>query len=402
MGLEKLYKASFRGIKFYIPSGSESAGRKTIMHEYPNSDRRFIEDQGLNKSVFTINIIVAGSDYLTKTKKLKDALNNKSPGILVYPFIGSLKVKVVGTFTVDNDIRELGKTKFTVTFAKYDSNIYPVIGGTNNAQILKSAEDVLDKTSENISNKFNLVGRSISNFNEAKDKVNNIIDKVENVTRVIDKIASKINDLSAGILAFRNDINSIITSPQSLASSLTGLFNNISAVANNPIDQFNIMKAFFNFGDDDVEILQTTQNRIERKENKDILNNAMKINSLALAYLSMLDIEFNTIDDIDFYREELDNQYNSILGFDIETSNLDSDVRDTLIDLREQNSIFFENKILTTARIETVKTKVLPMTILAYQFYGDIENTETLITLNQSKDVSFIEGDINILTYPEG
>ena len=61
--LENLNVASFRGARFLIKSHSTSGGRKTVNHEYPNSDRRFVEDLGELQETFSIQGIIHGDNY---------------------------------------------------------------------------------------------------------------------------------------------------------------------------------------------------------------------------------------------------------------------------------------------------------------------------------------------------
>lgn len=82
--LDILYVATFRGIQFLIKDGSTTGGRKNVTHEYPNSDKRYVEDLGLFQKVFTINGTVTGLgvDYTFKRDALIQALEQPNRGIL--------------------------------------------------------------------------------------------------------------------------------------------------------------------------------------------------------------------------------------------------------------------------------------------------------------------------------
>ena len=43
---EQLQKASFRGVPFEVTSASLTAGRRTVVHEYPQRDKPYVEDLG--------------------------------------------------------------------------------------------------------------------------------------------------------------------------------------------------------------------------------------------------------------------------------------------------------------------------------------------------------------------
>ena len=41
------HTASFKGFEFLFLTETTSSGKKTISHEYPNTDKRFVEEVGI-------------------------------------------------------------------------------------------------------------------------------------------------------------------------------------------------------------------------------------------------------------------------------------------------------------------------------------------------------------------
>jgi prophage DNA circulation protein len=150
---EELFPASFRGIPFLFTDTSRSGGRKTVTHEYPNRNRRYIEDMGKSVPVYSITAIisptpplayknaplaaVASKDgqgnftistisaiqqetYMKKRNAFINALETAGSGILVHPFYGSLKVCVL-KYTVNESTRTLGVATFAIEFAETDT-----------------------------------------------------------------------------------------------------------------------------------------------------------------------------------------------------------------------------------------------------------------------------------------
>jgi hypothetical protein len=58
---------------------------------------------------------------------------------------------------------------------------------------------------------------------------------------------------------------------------------------------------------------------------------------------------------------------------------------------------FFDVEALTAFKIVTFDTKRLPITPFIYQHYGELDKTETIIDLNGLNDLSFVEGEVNLL-----
>ena len=71
--IDKLQKASFKGVDFLVENSSISFGQKTVVHEYPNSKRVEIEFLDNRPDIFDLDIYInsVGNDYLSKRNALK-------------------------------------------------------------------------------------------------------------------------------------------------------------------------------------------------------------------------------------------------------------------------------------------------------------------------------------------
>ena len=109
-----LQKASFRGAEFFVDSASTTGGRKTVTHEFPNTDRRYIQDMGLKQRSFTVEAIITGSgaEYFSKRDALLNALETEGPGILVHPFYGQVSV-VNDPYRLEEEISSIGRARIS-------------------------------------------------------------------------------------------------------------------------------------------------------------------------------------------------------------------------------------------------------------------------------------------------
>ena len=98
----QLRPASYKGIRFDVSDSSASAGRRTVLHEYPLRDKPYAEDIGRAAKRYTMTAVIAGVDYIARTKRLLEALESPGGGTLVHPWLGSLNVTPT----------EVGKAKF--------------------------------------------------------------------------------------------------------------------------------------------------------------------------------------------------------------------------------------------------------------------------------------------------
>lgn len=108
--------ASFRGVKFSVRSESQdSTGKRHIPHDYPNSDRRYIEDNGKILPVFSVTGFIHGKDYLADSRELEEALSTDGPGVLTLPNFGTQTVFAM-PYTKSASQNAVGEIAFSMTF----------------------------------------------------------------------------------------------------------------------------------------------------------------------------------------------------------------------------------------------------------------------------------------------
>ena len=121
---DELQSASFKGVSFLVESTTTNAGRKTVTHEYPNTNIRFVEDLGESQEVYQITGIITGTDYIQNRDALIAALKSAGRGELVHPFFGSVQV-TAKPYSLSENMTNLGIARFSMTFEKSDDSIYP-------------------------------------------------------------------------------------------------------------------------------------------------------------------------------------------------------------------------------------------------------------------------------------
>lgn len=94
MLLHQLQRASFRGVPFLVPDDKLDEGRHVVMHEYPDSNQRYAEDNGRDTPIFNVSAIVAEPGLPGKLSALRRALAAEGPGTLKHPWAGSQFVQV--------------------------------------------------------------------------------------------------------------------------------------------------------------------------------------------------------------------------------------------------------------------------------------------------------------------
>ena len=122
---DELKISSFKGAEFLWRSVGTQSGRKTVTHEYPNSDFRVVEDLGALPKIFTIEAEIAEPNAGAQASKLEAALESKGAGILVHPRLGRLDV-TAKPYTMNDRLTNIGIVFFSMTFERSEVDLLAV------------------------------------------------------------------------------------------------------------------------------------------------------------------------------------------------------------------------------------------------------------------------------------
>lgn len=90
-----LAEASFRGVKFSMPTSEDEVGRRVVQMFFPGIDAFALQDLGLIDGPIHIRGLICGDDYVYRAGLMRAALAAKGPATLVHPWWGELKVRLV-------------------------------------------------------------------------------------------------------------------------------------------------------------------------------------------------------------------------------------------------------------------------------------------------------------------
>lgn len=389
--IKDLLQASFKGIPFLYVSSSESSGRKNVFYEYPNTDKRGFSDLGLNLESFTIRCYTVGdtkSDYKQNRDRLKSALRSKGSGILVHPELGQLNCAVDG-YTLDTSIEHLNRADFSINFRVVSDPIKPAETQNNIPKIENIAVDTIDKVSDDIEENYNVSSNNFTNFETAKNKALSISNKIIDIANKVEQRADIFNEFISTINDFEDKINSIVSSPSRYSTEFKNIFDNLRLIATDPIERFLMFTKLFSFGSNDTNIGTDTIFKIERNKNNDVINNAVNSNSLAYAYATLKEIDFNNQEEFNRFNELLNEQWEYLQG-----QELNFDVRENLLDLRGEADKYIDT--LNLPELVTVETIETSPTLLSYQYYGSTDRDDEISKLNSLKDYGIILGNVTL------
>lgn len=339
MSYETLLDASFKGVPFYVIAEELTRfGRRLVKHEYPNTSEQYVEDVGGFPADFSVSGFVIGSDAQDKFNALRNALNEQGAGLLVLPFFGE-KTVLAGecsvtvepyvnveriAFTMEycdsrglagladatanaDSVTDLGDDLRDITgsaFAEYYESGDPLFGETELADLKAVLASV--RGFQNNLKKY-IAGTELGQILKQIDLVSDGLASIINTGRgLVDQFTSPdgIYQLLSNVF-IGNGTGSLISAigreSRNFKKRLSINPNVIRKQKTNP--NFDFEPQTVNFWPDD------TADRIKRNELRQNLIDFYKVNLLGIGYQVLADTVFQTEDEADGARAELEAAY---------------------------------------------------------------------------------------------
>lgn len=115
--LKSLFKASYKGVPFWVETDEESGGRRVVEHQFPMRDVPFLEDLGEDLRHFDVNAYVASDRADQEASSLVAICATRGPGTLVLPMHGPLLVRCL-TFQRERSKDRHGYLAFKLRFSR--------------------------------------------------------------------------------------------------------------------------------------------------------------------------------------------------------------------------------------------------------------------------------------------
>lgn len=138
---EQLQPASFRGVPFEVEASGITVGRRTVVHEYPQRDRPYVEDMGRATRNITLQCFVVGSDYLEQAQALMHELEEPGPGTLIHPWLGEMEVTITSVSELLFD-QGLGVASVSITATEAGDLEFPAVTADEDTEALEAADAV--------------------------------------------------------------------------------------------------------------------------------------------------------------------------------------------------------------------------------------------------------------------
>ena len=386
--------AAYKKVEFLMLTAKTSGGRKDALFEFPNSNKQTVEDLGLKVRSYNMTAVIPHDGYYEKRDALLAVLEEGGVGPLDHPTFGKVENVAARTFVLNERISELGRAEIHIVFAISDDLGTPQKAVNSVSEVDSANETVAEECALDIEDDFAVDTGFAGNFQAAQELLSDVVSTINDAVATVTQVTDQINQFSSQINQFTGQLNQLIALPGQLASSVTNLFSTVNGLFSTVESAYIVYSEMFGFGDDDTPIVQTTAGLSQRAKNRDVINQFMQTSSLGYAYLNAIQIDFQTTDDIDNVNALLDAQYEKIFA----NTDFSEDVRRAITDVRTVANQLFDEKRTNTRNVTDIYTRRMPMSEIAYQYYGSTELTDTLLELNNITNGAFVEGSIKILT----
>jgi hypothetical protein len=143
----------------------------------------------------------------------------------------------------------------------------------------------------------------------------------------------------------------------------------------------------FQVSNDAYYIDSTTKEIIDT--NRNIINDNVKTTSLALCYFASVNIDYQSVNNLQENREFLEQTFQSL-----DAERLDEDLYQTLIELRTVANKTLDLITLQLPKIQSYNITQRPLAKFVYGLYGNLDNIDLIDNINNTKDVSSLSGGV--------
>ncbi len=377
---DKFVAASFRGVVFFFRSESSQEGRKTVTHDFVNSDRRFVEDLGQLPPIFTLDAFVFGPDAFVQRDNLRRVLDEPGIGILSHPVRGNVEV-TAKTYSVRSNNNAIGRIDFSLTFETSSTVDEPTIGLATSST-LGNLADIIRSNIETVANETYALPTDNSFVNELF-----LVNK--NAAAGLERISASINDLGVReiidpIIKIIRDNRGLVSNPSTMFDQIKTLFRSASGLGN--LSQYLFLIELVA----DIPLINgDTIRRNKRIDAYGALVSAYQVDALVGAYQAATAIEYDTVPDLEEAESLLGDAFNDVVETPIVGSVVtDPDVVADLLQIRSLAADLFDVKEQLVWKVESFDPMELGFAANTYRIYGSLDNLDLVKRLNPAINAS--------------
>ncbi len=441
---QQLIQASWRGVVFSVRSEDlPTGGRKTALHDFPNSDQRFIEDLGKIPPRFTITAFVHGLNWLERASELERALNEAGPGRLVMPTFGIYTVWAL-PYSKTASQTSVGEIEFSLEFAT-SRDAAGIIASVPAPEMVFAAGDTARSAiGRAFGGIFSAPGDSLGFGAMLSDVTSACNETFSAVSTLMN--AESLGEMTGAIRGLLGNAGGLLGDPIQLGLEFFGIEEDalgLWQIVSEGLDTLTAVSSLLdfakNFGnnlaliqsdfDSDSTVAPvssnnftestsspvtgislwapTTEDRIDRNDGRTAIVESNRLASLVAAYEQASNGDYQTIDQIQTVRAEIEDVYSVMMQVDAQDVGsvpANSEVREAMSELRIRALSVLDQKAQSAwLTSQIIRTGGLTAPSLTYLLYAESltndldERTLQVRQLNQQVSAVSMSGELTVL-----
>jgi len=393
---DRLQRASFRGVPFYVATADTEEGRRGVLHEYPLRDEPFVEDMGRKAGEFSLEAIVLGEDYFKARDALRDALKQPGPGELVHPTLGRMQVALTAPFRfVEALIDGRGVARFSLRFTETAENTQPA-ADTNTAAVVDArAEAAAERCAADFADAFGVGGAPGFVAADAMALLADAAAAIEAARAGVMPDLTVVGEFLGELSRFSSSLSSLIRAPRTLAERVLGLVSGLRNAVRRPFDAFTSLARFFGYESKRPRPPAATPARRVQTANRQAIESLVRRAVIIEAARATARIDFAAAgvsrQQAIAIRERLAD------ALEDEAASAPAAVFDALMDLRAAVVRDITARGADLPRLATISMPAtLPALVVAYRFLGDATREAEIVARNPTvvRHPGFVPGGV--------
>lgn len=227
-----LISASWRGIPFHTKEVTIEKSRKNAIHQYPYSDKIFVEDLGRGIQRVSFDGFLLGEFVYIERDAFAAALDQSGTGLLIHPSIGALNASIE-TLSLSESYEHGGLIKMRLSFiVTSDVSFFNLFPSSLTNTISSVLSDVTGLNAAATSDFFTNIGTDLTNGVKEVSSVvetaasfgEGILSAVNSASQVVNAVKG-ISGLFRGSNAGRYNLGNISSIPAIFQTVQTGVSN---------------------------------------------------------------------------------------------------------------------------------------------------------------------------------
>ena len=428
---QRLAQASWKGVVFSVRTEDlPSGGRKTALHDFPNSDERFVEDLGEIPPRFTISAFVHGLDWLERAQALENALREAGPGRLVMPTFGAFTVWAL-PYSKSASQTSVGEIEFSLEFAtsRAVAGIFESVPAPE--MVFAAGDTARGAIGGAFGSIFKAPGDSLgfgAMLSDVTSAANQAFSAVANLIT-----ADSLGEMTSALRDLVGNAGGLLGDPINLALEFFGIDDDAPGlwqIISEGLDILDSVGALLNFANsfgNNLALIQsdldsgatvspvsnislwaaTTEDRIDRNDGRTAIVESNRLAALVCAYEQAANGDYQTIDQVQTIRTDLEDSFAEIMRVDAQDVGsvpANREVRAAMDDLRIRALAVLDQKAqsawLTSQIIRTGPLTAPSLTYLLYaeSITDDLDSrTLQVRQLNQQVSAVAMSGELTVL-----